>query len=487
MDLVTRVSAYIEEYSLLVPGEQVVVGVSGGPDSLCLLEILCSLGYKPVVAHFDHKLRSESGAEAEYVAQLAGDKGLQFELGQPESGKLETKGRSLEGAAREERYKFLLRIAIKYDLNTVAVGHTSDDQVETVLMHFLRGAGLKGLRGMQPKTSMEVWEEPGSSGNVSLIRPLLKSSGEEVNSYCEISGLQPIHDPSNQDNSFLRNRVRNQLLPMLEEFNPAIRQAILRTSRTMTRQSDLNDELLNSFHADYVLEEDLNYSFFELEGFQMLHDSLQREFVNKIAARISDNSEQLDYQAILRGVNLFCGEEIGRMDLAAGVEAFRFSRLGLIRKLDAPVATKLWPQMRVKQPIHLKSGDCVQLNERWEVVCSKRKISESEFSLIKNNLDENVAFLSADLLSPELHIRSFKQGDWFQPLGMAGRTKVADFFTNVKVPSVLRDNWPLLVHGDTIAWVMGLRIAERFRLEEGSVETAVIELVRTGKENETEV
>lgn len=487
MDLVSNISKYIQEHTLLVPGQQVLVGVSGGPDSLCLLEVLCSLGYEPIVAHFDHKLRSDSGAEAEYVAQIAKERGLIFELGQPEAGQLKSQGRSLEGAAREARYRFLLRIAIKHDLDTIAVGHNADDQVETVIMHFVRGTGLQGMRGMQPSTPMDAWRDNDSTREVSLIRPLLETSSDEIHAYCKQNGLNPRYDPSNRDDTFMRNRIRNQLLPILEGYNPAVRKAILHTSRTMTRQVELDHSLLKTFQENFVIEEGYNFTLFDLDGFQRLQDSLKWEFVRQCSERIAHNPEELDYQALERGVEILCGSEVGRANLAAGVEVFRFNRFGLVRKVETRILTRLWPQMYQDQHVSLGPGDQVTLNEYWQVVCSRKSLSQLDWTRIWENSDENIAFLSTDLLTSSLHIRAFERGDWFQPLGMKGRVKVSDYFIDQKIPSIMRDCWPMLVHGDTIAWVMGLRIADQFRLMEDSAETAVIELVKTGTNNETEV
>jgi len=247
-----KVRQYAERYDLFRPGELVVVAVSGGPDSLCLLHLLHglapALGLQLHVAHLNHGLRGEDAdADARFVAGFAAALGLPCTIGQADVRALaDAPGISLEEAARQARYRFLSETARAVGARTIAVGHNADDQAETVLMHFLRGSGLAGLRGMAPKTALgEYWlggiasrQTPPlamTSGGADfwLIRPLLAIPRRAIEAYCAEHGLAPRFDRSNADTTFFRNRLRHELLPILEQYNPAIRAILAHTAEAL--------------------------------------------------------------------------------------------------------------------------------------------------------------------------------------------------------------------------------------------------------------
>ena len=210
----------------LDPNRPVLAGVSGGPDSLCLLDILHTAGYRVIVAHFNHQLRPEADQEADSVSARARSLGLPFASACADVRAYAGAHRlSLEEAARMLRYQFLFASARKYEAQAVAVGHTADDQVETVLMHFLRGAGLAGLKGMEYRTLLPVFDQ-----QIPLVRPLLSLWRADTEAYCREHALQPHYDVSNTDQAFFRNRLRHALLPELEKYNPRVKESVCRKS-----------------------------------------------------------------------------------------------------------------------------------------------------------------------------------------------------------------------------------------------------------------
>jgi tRNA(Ile)-lysidine synthase len=210
-----RVGIILRERCRLQPGDRMVLGVSGGADSLSLMDLFVRLGYSPVISHFDHQLRPGSGQDAAQVREWSDDLGLAFILG---SQDVRAYAATLSLGCRETRYRFLCRAAEEVGATAVAVAHTADDQVETVLMHLLRGSGLAGLRGMAVRALPNPWNE-----EIALVRPLLSFWRAEILAYCADRGLQPRTDPTNQDPTFFRNRLRRELIPYLETFNPEIR------------------------------------------------------------------------------------------------------------------------------------------------------------------------------------------------------------------------------------------------------------------------
>ena len=197
----------VQEQCHLQPDQPVLVGVSGGPDSLCLLDLFSRLEFPLIVAHFDHALRPESARDAEYVRSLAAAYGKAFTTTRQDVALYaQTAHLSLEEAARQARYRFLFEQAQVYSAQAVAVAHTADDQVETVLMHLLRGSGLDGLKGMPFRTEFPGWQP-----QLPLVRPLLTTWRAEVEEYCRLRQLEPLYDPTNRETLYYRNRLRLDL------------------------------------------------------------------------------------------------------------------------------------------------------------------------------------------------------------------------------------------------------------------------------------
>jgi tRNA(Ile)-lysidine synthase len=232
--MLENIEAVLRDECKLVKDRPIIVGVSGGPDSLCLMEALRQAGYKVIVAHFDHQLRPESADDAHAVEKIASRLMLASMIdGADVRAHAELNKLSIEEAARNLRYRFLFGLAHDYDAQAVAVGHTADDQVETVLMHFLRGSGLAGLKGMSHCTIVETFDPL-----IPIIRPLLDYWREETVVYCAANGLRPHYDSTNDSLNFQRNRIRHLLLPTLESYNPKFREAVHRMSQSLKADHD---------------------------------------------------------------------------------------------------------------------------------------------------------------------------------------------------------------------------------------------------------
>src|SRR5512134_1539254 len=239
--------------------QPVIAGVSGGPDSLCLMSILRKAGYRTIVAHFNHKLRPDADADANIVEQTAARLNLASVI---ESGDVrafaDAEKLSIEEAARILRYRFLMRQARRLKAQAVAVGHTADDQVETVLMHFIRGAGLAGLKGMSYRTILQAFDP-----EIPVVRPLLDTWREETVVYCAANGFRPRHDPSNASLDFFRNRLRHLLIPTLESYNPRFRDVIWRTSRSLAGDFEIISGLLDEAWKASVVQEHADFIAFD--------------------------------------------------------------------------------------------------------------------------------------------------------------------------------------------------------------------------------
>src|SRR5512140_2910235 len=273
--MLENIQPILQDHCRLNRENPIVVGVSGGPDSLCLMSVLRKLGNRVIVAHFNHKLRPDSDTDANIVEGAAARLNLVSVI---ESGDVrayaDQEKLSLEEAARITRYRFLLQQAHRFNAQAVAVGHTADDQVETVLMHFIRGAGLAGLKGMSYRTVIQMFDP-----ELPIVRPLLDTWREETVVYCAANGFRPRYDPSNASLDFFRNRVRHLLIPTLESYNPRLREAVCRTARSLESDYEILANVLDEVWKACVVQESTGLITFDSNVLTQQPFGLQRNLV----------------------------------------------------------------------------------------------------------------------------------------------------------------------------------------------------------------
>ena len=504
MDVLATVREEVERRRLLEPGTTIVVGVSGGVDSLCLLHVLNRL--RPAfdwfihVAHLNHCLRAaEADADMAFVVQQALDWALPCTTKVVDVATVaQQRGLSLEEAARQARYGFLAEVAQQVDASAVAVGHHADDQTETVLMHLLRGTGLAGLKGMSPKVDLaslrvirdrSMSSSPGS--RVQLVRPLLSVPRAEIEGYCRANHLLPRFDRSNLDMTYLRNRLRHELLPFLETYNPNIRALLRRTAEVASADHELLTELRDRAWAGLVREENANAMSFDLFGWRALPLAIQRAILREAAYRLCPELRDVDYVHIAQAIKIAAEGSTGaEATLPHGLRLtvdYRTLRLSTVGELS-PVPD--WPLLWQTEPVPVgapgrtpllsrrpsESAAAPAPNEnshRWRLDTT---LWEGDRKAVLGNRDRWTAYLDADRLQPNLALRRRRPGDCFQPLGMDGQTiEVSDFMINAKIPRPWREHIPLLVHyrsedsiAQEIAWLSGWRIDERVKVSAGT-------------------
>ena len=293
------VHCFVVLNSLVRAKETVVVGVSGGADSVCLLHILVSLRERlditVHVAHLNHLLRgAESEGDARYVSRLAKKLGVAATIESRDVKTYQAEHRlSLEDAARQVRYRFFAEAAERIGADRVAVGHTSDDQTETILMHLVRGAGPTGLLGMRPLT---VWTSPGLSG-LTVIRPLLAVSREETRAYCREHRLAPRQDSSNLSLSQFRNRIRQELLPLLRGYNPRIGEALIRNADTLAADLSFIEEYVSKVWPKVASEEN-GAIVLDRDSVVSLHSAVQRHLLRRVTREVLGDLEDIEWKHI---------------------------------------------------------------------------------------------------------------------------------------------------------------------------------------------
>ena len=472
-----NIKTILKDQCGLVKDRYIIVGVSGGPDSLCLMDLLHKAGYRIVVAHFNHKLRPDADEDAQAVEQIAARLNLTFVTeGYDVHGFAESDKHSIEEAARILRYRFLMKQARNYKAQAVAVGHTADDQVETVLMHFLRGAGLAGLKGMLPHAIIQTFDS-----EIPIVRPLLDTWREETVVYCAANGLHPRHDPSNASLDFFRNRLRHLLIPSLESYNSRFREVVWRTSRSLSGDYEVVQNAVDNSWKKCLVQENADFVAFDTSALTKLPVGLQRNLIRRAIERIHPAQLDVGYETLDRAAN-FINESTHhmRLDMAGGVHLLREGLLIYVVLGDITLPVERWPQMPDdSNTVALKIPGTNILSGGWKLNCERWNIASLAMEQARMNDDPFQVWLDANGISDALELRVRQEGDRFEPLGMNGHTmKISDFFINSKMPQRARDRWPLLCMGERVVWVPGYRPAHSFRLTETTRQVLYFSLTR---------
>lgn len=436
-----------------------VAGVSGGPDSLCLLDLLHAAGYRVIVAHFNHQLRPGSDREAASVAERARQLGLPYLGGSGDVRRHADEQRlSLEEAARLLRYRFLFAVAREQGAAAVAVGHTADDQVETVLMHFLRGAGLAGLKGMERRLILPTFDAV-----IPLVRPILHLRRAETEAYCRAHNLQPACDPSNADTAYFRNRLRHELIPQLEQYNPRFKETLLRSARSLQDDFDLLQGLVDSAWDESLLESGAGWVAFRRQALAGLPPGLRRNLLRRAVRALRPESRDFGFDPLERAAEFAASPAAGRLDLVEGLYLYGEGEKLYLAAGEADLPAGSWPQ--VQAPLDIQAG-LVELGNGWSLSVEEMD-GEAARRQAQGNRDPYRAWADAALTGDRLRVRGRGAGDRFAPLGMGGQTvRLQDFFINLKIPRRVRPKWPLVCADDRIVWVAGLRLAHPFRVTE---------------------
>lgn len=444
----------------LAQDRPLVVGFSGGPDSLCLLDSLARLAFPVIAAHFDHQLRPDSGRDAQAARRIAEQRGIPFvsEAGDV-SAFAQNERLSIEEAARLLRYRFLFAQARRFSAQAVAVGHTADDQVETLLLHLLRGTGLAGLSGMRHRAEHPQWDP-----EIPLVRPLLGYWREEILACCQERGLTPVIDPSNLGTDYLRNRMRHEVIPFLEQYNPQARKGLWRTAQILAADADVLQAAVEQALADCQARFEQGAVGLRLDCFQQLALGLQRAVLRKAASHLKQNARDLDFAAVERGAAWARRAGAGQVDLTLGLRLFIESGWVWVATEDAAPPAE-WPQMMVDR-LELPLPGQVEAAPGWVMTASFEEPGcvPEKFDTVSAGVAWE-AWLDAGALPQRLIVRKPALGDRFQPLGMEhGTQKLSDFWVNQKLPRRARSSWPLVATEDAIVWVPGFRPAHAYRV-----------------------
>ncbi|MBI4525551.1 MAG: tRNA lysidine(34) synthetase TilS [Deltaproteobacteria bacterium] len=470
--LENSVKETIRKHSMLAYGDGVLAAVSGGPDSVALLHILVNLrtewGLRLEVTHLQHGIRGEDARDdAALVAELANKLSLPFHLKEidlPRIRLAQGKG-NLEAMAREERYRFFAAVAEQHGLQKVALGHTWDDQIETLFMWLLRGSGSRGLMGMPPVRSLHgkstMVEEPW------LIRPLIETPKKEVLEYLSAEGLPYRTDQSNLDPNLLRNWIRLHLLPHLrEKTDRRFDERMSRMAEVLRGEDEILERLTRSEIGRVVC------------GGSLLRDALLREekgmqrrlFRFWLAATRGD-LRRIDFHHVEKALEFIAhGPPQGRLSIPGGwnlVKRYGNVRLQKARRKQRSLCyTYTLP----------REGELVVEEAGMKLRISRRHVTSNLRP--EHGLE---ALFDLAVLPEDLTVRNFRRGDRFEPIGMGGgHKKIKDLFMDKKIPLDIRRVFPLLVAGDEILWIPGYGRSEIAKITPDTTEVLSVKAVSSG-------
>ncbi|GAB4455169.1 MAG: tRNA lysidine(34) synthetase TilS [Anaerolineae bacterium] len=474
--MLNSVLAYCKQNQIIAPNDRIVVGVSGGPDSLCLLHLLKSLqpslNLHLTVAHLNHQLRGDAARnDADFVADLAGQWQLaHFGQAQNVAALAVERRQSLEEAARQVRYAFLWQVAHQTGSNKIAVGHHADDQAETLLMHLLRGAGLDGLRGMQPAVNIAALQlHPNDYRTLptqsapTIIRPLLAVSRAEIEAYCHANGLAPRHDHTNRDITLLRNRIRHQLLPLLESYNPNIRRVLWRTATLLDAEAEFLSAQLAQVWPRLVQSAGQGRISLYLEPLQGLPLALKRAAMRQAITRLEPSRGNLGFDHIDSALAIInAGKTGAQVTLPHGLRLTVSYQTITIAAGPTPPPIPGHPALPPGAALEVTvPGETAIPGSNWRLTGRLMPAAQLKLEQLQQGGPWQ-AWLDADVAVAPLKLRTRQPGDLFSPLGLGGRHQtLKKFMINAKIPAAQRTSWPLLVSEETIIWVCGHRPAHQ--------------------------
>ncbi|MFT7585327.1 MAG: tRNA(Ile)-lysidine synthetase-like protein [Cellvibrionaceae bacterium] len=458
-----------------------VVAVSGGRDSLCLLHWLAHspvITERLIVVTIDHRLRPESAAECEQVRQMAISWGSECQIKQTPL----TADTFTENNGRMARYTLLKDVAVKVGASHIFTGHHAGDQAESVLLHLLRGSGLNGLTGMREQTYLAGNDEQ----VINLVRPMLSTSPDMLDAYAAEHGLNLLEDPSNNDEKYTRNRIRHTLVPLLEEeFNPQIQKSLSQMAGILQDDWAALEEVHDRYWEQTAEESGIGWGSLDFDAWHTGNTSFQRYALRRLYAHVHGSSLDIT-QENLETARLGLSQQRTdkRYQLSGSVWVQKTYDILLVYHnsaaalFDAPqiIDSKTELGIRIDQPSTVKLS-----NGQWQLHVFP--ILPDEIVLQEAAENRWVAFLSIKEGS-ELVLRGRRQGESFRPFRFNGDVQLKNLMIDRKIPVLLRDQWPLIADEKGLLWVAGHRLAARAAV---TVETSLAVKIVLEKTDNTEV
>jgi len=482
MDLLDRVRQFVRQHDLIGPDTRVLAAVSGGSDSVALVHILRDLAAAGElrlagVAHFNHELRPSAGDDEQFAAGVAASLGLPITVDREDvAARAKRARRSVEDAARTARHEFFERARVAAGADAVALGHTRDDQAETVLLRLARGAGPRGLSGMHPR-------------NGRIVRPLLGCRRQDLRAWLDERQVRFVEDATNQDVSIPRNRVRAELLPLLEaRFNPGIVD-VLADQAEVTRDAwAWMDAMAAEIEARSVRRATTAGGAMvreiDVDGLRAAPLALQRAVVWRVMSEVA-GSRPIAFAHVNAALRLIREPGETRID----VPGQRLERIGPSVVLTGRVAGATGRRAPDAAPNLFRfplaiPGEVALPEAGWVLYAESpaggvgpNRASATAY----HGFGKDVVLVRHDVCQGSLAVRNRRPGDRFRPVGLDGLKKLQDYFVDQKVARALRDTVPLVVDDtDRIVWVAGFGIDDAFRVTDPAQAVVILKLKALG-------
>ncbi len=438
-----KVQNYIQKHQLLEPEGLIIVGVSGGTDSVVLLHVLMALGYSCVIAHCNFHLRmEESDRDEEFVRNLSKELKLPFYKIDFETVKYAEEHKiSIEMAARDLRYAWFEELLIKLRAQAIAIAHQADDSIETMLMNLVRGTGLRGLTGIQPR-------------NKNVVRPLLFLTRQDLETYLVRYNLGHVEDSTNSISDYQRNKFRNQILPLLEEINPSVRQTLYTSLERFDGSLAIYEHAVNEIIKKAVQKEnDIIKIDIEVIKNQVHIPTVMYELMYPYGftpAVIEQITNQLD-------------GESGKLFFSDSFRLLKDRKFLIINALELISKELFWI-----------SKDDTEIDKPLSMKFLKKQFS-ADFNISR---EKNCIHIDYSLLTFPLKLRRWKEGDTFFPFGMKKHKKISDFFIDNKFSLLQKEQTWILESGNDIVWITGERMDDRFRVTENTEYVLEVKVVQ---------
>lgn len=448
--MLDKVIKYINDNELIQDQDKILIALSGGPDSVCMLHILYKLkdmlNIELGAIHINHMLRGdESDKDEKYIGNLCSELGINYYVKRIDIEYVANETSvSLEVAGRNERYKAFEEIRERYGYNKIAVAHNANDQAETVLMRMMRGTGLEGLTGIKSK------REDG------IIRPILCLNRKEIEGYCGENKLNPRIDKSNQERIYSRNKVRLDIIPyMKEHFNEDIVETLNRMVSLLQKDNEFIEEYSQKCYNKYckITDKQLEVS---KELFIKEMEAVVTRVVIKAFKEISNSHQNFEMKHIYEIINLAKNSTGKKINLTNNIICEN-SYGNIIFKVNGKdIIDNKVNEVRINKSSILDDVTFKDYNISFQIINNKNKVEFSKNSLIK--------LFDYDKIEKEIIIRHRIDGDKIIPLGMKGNKKLKDIFIDMKIPREMRDEIPILCFDDKIAWIVGYKTSQESRI-----------------------
>ena len=430
-----KVQKFISEKSLFIREEKLILGISGGADSVCLMHVFLELGYSFELAHCNFNLRGEeSDADEYFVKDLAKEHQLKVHIKQFDTLVYAAENKiSTQMAARDLRYAWFEKLRIKSKAKYLAIAHHANDDVETFFINLVRGSGLKGFLGIKEK-------------NNAIVRPLLSVSRLEIEQYLKDRGLVFREDSSNASVKYLRNKIRHELIPLLAQMNPSIQQTVKDEMRILDGVAQIYASKVEEVRKDLTQEKN---GIVQLE----------------ISALLALNPLHGYLYELLSAYGFYAVEAISKALQGQSGKQFFSSTHQLVVDRENIFISLLNKENEVFEITEKTISLVYPLEINFKVMADKTII-----------YDNNIAQLDVEKLKFPLTLRKWKEGDKFMPLGMKKFKKLSDFFIDSKFSIIDKQEQWLLCSGVDIVWVLGCRIDERYKLESNTKKVYIAQL-----------